>query len=528
MRPPAGAGIERTEVGLDASHPRTLRQQTRVLLGDALDEAARPLELRERGTVLHVGEGIARVGGLPRAQSEELLRFADGTVGIVMNLDPDEIGVVLLGAGRHIRAGSSVRRLHRVADVAVGEGLLGRLIDAAGNVLDGGPPIRTTMRLPIERAAPAILDRAPVSVPLQTGIKVVDALVPIGRGQRELIVGDRQTGKTTLAVDALIEQQRRDVIGVYCAIGQRGTSVARVVDALREHEALDGCIVVHAAGDDPPGLQFVTPYAAFSIAEYFMERGRDALVVLDDLTHHARAYRQLSLLLRRPPGREAYPGDIFFVHARLLERATQLTEARGGGSLTALPIVETEEQNITGYIPTNLISITDGQVYLSPDLYRRGMLPAVDVGRSVSRVGGKAQLPAYRAVTGALRLVYSQFEELEAFARFETRLDTVTRDTIDRGRRVREVLKQSSFDRLEPIRQIGILLAAIEGVFDTVPVARMTEAERDVRDALSDATCELGSVIERGDPLSDEALRRLLDASRRAAARFSDQPGRSA
>jgi len=366
-------------------------------------------------------------------------------------------------------------------------------------------------------------------VPLQTGLKIVDALIPIGRGQRELIVGDRQSGKTTIAVDTILNQQGAGVLCVYCAVGQRGTAVAHVIDTLRERGALAYCVVVVAAGEDPVGLQYVTPFAATAIAEHFMEAGRDVLIVYDDLTRHARVYRELSLLLRRPPGREAYPGDIFFLHARLLERATQLREELGGGSLTALPIVETQAQDISAYIPTNLISITDGQIYVSPALFRRGVLPPVDVGKSVSRVGGKTQLPAYRSVAGPLRLAHSQFEELEAFSRFATRLDEQTRARIERGRRVREVLKQGEHSPMRPAEQVAVLYAAGKGLLDDIAIDRVAAAERAIRAAVSEQCAELCERIERGDKLVDSDWRTLENVERNAleahgrAARANDR-----
>ena len=501
---------------------RTLLDETDEILVQALEGAAPALQLRERGTVLHVDEGVARVRGLWSARSEELLRFSDGTLGIAMNLDEHEIGVVLLGDNTAISAGSPVRRTHRVVDIPVGEELLGRVIDATGRALDGKGALRARERRAVEQPAPRIMQRAPVTEPLRTGIKAIDALIPIGRGQRELIIGDRQTGKTAVAVDTLINQQHGGVIGIYCAIGQRGTSVAQVIHDLRAHGVLDQCVVVASSGDDAPGLQFVTPYAAFSIAEYFMQQGRDTLVVLDDMTRHARAYRELSLLLRRPPGREAYPGDIFYIHSRLLERATHLREDLGGGSLTALPIVETEEQNISAYIPTNLISITDGQIYLSPDLFRKGNLPAIDIGRSVSRVGGKAQLRAYRDVASDLRLSYSQFEELETFSRFGGRLDEDTRKTIERGRRVREILKQSQYQLLSPTDQIVVLLAVSQGLFDEIPVEDIVAAENALREKVQDALEEIRPTIEAGEALSGEDRNALVEAARRALERWNE------
>ena len=383
----------------------------------SVDGFAPGLGLQRIGWVEYIGKGIARVSGLPGAQSEELLMFHGGLSGLVFNIEPDNVGVVLLGDYAHLEAGQEVRRSGRVLDVPVGEGLIGRVVDPTGRPLDGGRPLSVPERRPAEQPAPAIMDRRPVNQPLMTGIKAIDALIPIGRGQRELILGDRQTGKTAIAVDTIINQRQQQVLCVYCAIGQRAASVAGVVAQLREHGAMEYTVVVVAEGDAPPGLQYIAPYAATTMAEYFMRGGHDVLIVYDDLTCHARAYREVSLLLRRPPGREAFPGDIFYVHSRLLERATRLNQSLGGGSLTALPIIETEAQNLSAYIPTNLISITDGQIYLSPELFRKGLLPPVDVGKSVSRVGGKAQLPAYRAVAGDLRLTYSQFEELEAMLR---------------------------------------------------------------------------------------------------------------
>jgi len=374
----------------------------------------------------------------------------------------------------------------------------------------------------VERDAPAIIHRSPVTAPLETGIKAIDALVPIGRGQRELILGDRQTGKTTVAVDTIINQRDKDVLCVYCAIGQRGTAVARVVETLREHDALDHTIVVVASDDDPPGLRFITPYAATTMAEYFMEQGRDVLIVYDDLTRHARAYRELSLLLRRPPGREAYPGDIFYIHARLLERATHLDEERGGGSLSALPIIETEAQDISAYIPTNLISITDGQVYFSPELFHKGLLPAINVSESVSRVGGKTQYPAFRSVSGDLRLSYSQFEELETFARFATRLDEETRATIRHGKRVREILKQGEHRPLRASAQMAVLKAVNAGLLDSLPLEKVAEAERLIRERVLEELPELCKRMESGEEIEDQEWEQLLDQARDALSGLDD------
>jgi F-type H+-transporting ATPase subunit alpha len=442
-----------------------------------------PLAPSETGTVESVAIGIAIVSGLPGAGFEELLRFPNGSMGIAFNIDEKQIGVVLLGDYAQISAGDTVVRTGRVMDVGVGPALLGRVIDPLGRPLDGGPVPVTVARLPIERPAPPIMERAPVEAPLQTGLKVIDALVPIGRGQRELLLGDRQTGKSAIALDTILNQRGQDVLCVYCAIGQRASSVAKAIAMLRAHGAMDYTVVMVTEGDDPAGLAYIAPYAATSVAEYFMEAGRDVLIVYDDLTQHARAYRELSLLLRRPPGREAFPGDIFYLHARLLERSTRLSAARGGGSLTALPIIETEAQDMAAYIPTNLISITDGQVYLSPTLFELGVLPAVDVGQSVSRVGGKAQCAAYRSLTGALKLAYAQFEELESFIRFGARPDAANLAVLAHGARIRACLQQPEGAPLPVICQLAVLVALGDGLFDSVALARMVAAEAAVRAA---------------------------------------------
>ena len=479
---------------------------------------------REVGTITNVSTGIARIAGLPNAGFEELLEFPGGVFGIAFNVDEDEIGVVLLGEYWHLHAGDEVRRTGRVMDVAAGDSLLGRVIDPLGRPLDGNGAIAATERLPTERPAPPIMDRAPVTVPLQTGLTVVDALIPIGRGQRELILGDRQTGKTAIAIDAILNQRGQDVVCVYCAIGQRASAVAKTVAVLRENGGLEYTVIVVTEGNDPPGLAYIAPYAATSIAEHFMEAGRDVLIVYDDLTHHARAYRELSLLLRRPPGREAFPGDIFYIHSRLLERATHLNKVRGGGSLTALPIIETEAQNISAYIPTNLISITDGQIYLSPSLFELGVLPAIDVGKSVSRVGGKAQQAAYRAVAGDLKLAYAQFEELETFARFGARVDEDTRKIIEHGRRIRACLKQSELAPVSVPAQIAVLLALTAQLFDPVPIDRMTEAELAVQEAASTIPAEIAERLATADKLSDDDRKAIVEVARRALDEFSPKP----
>ncbi len=448
----------------------------------------------EVGRITSLVQGIVWADGLAHVRSEELVVLGKDVLGMAVDILPDRTGIVLLDQDKGLSAGDEVSRTGRILEVMVDSALIGRVVDPLGRPLDGREPIKATESLPVQREAPAIMVRGPVNKPLQTGIKVIDALIPIGRGQRELILGDRQTGKTAVALDTIINQADKDVICIYCAIGQRSSSVAKMVADLERHDAMGYTIVVVAEGSDPPGLQFIAPYAATSMAEYFMAQGRDVLIVYDDLTRHALAYRQISLLLRRPPGREAFPGDIFYVHSRLLERSTRLRDNAGGGSITSLPIIETEAQNISAYIPTNLISITDGQIYLSPDLFQKGILPAVEVGKSVSRVGGKAQFTAYRKVAGDLRLSYSQFQELESFARFGTRLDEATRKTLEHGRRVREVLKQEQFKPMAAAEQIAILLAVNTGLLDGVPLERIAQMETKISEML------------RGNPDLGEAI----------------------
>ncbi len=465
------------------------------------------LKFEEIGVVSFVGKGIARIRGLPHVRSEEVVVFPGDRLGIAFNLDPEEVAVILLDKSEKVRAGQVVHRTGKVMEVPVGDELLGRVVNVLGDPLDEGEPISTSERRSVEREAPAIMDRAPVNVPLETGVMAVDAMVPIGRGQRELILGDRQTGKTAFAVDAIINQRDKDVVCVYSSIGQEKSEVAKTIADLRKNGAMENSVAVVATGDDPPGINYIAPYSATTIAEHFVEGGRDVLIVYDDLTRHARSYRELSLLLRRPPGREAFPGDIFYIHSRLLERATNLKE---GGSLTALPIIETQAQDISAYIPTNLISITDGQIYLSPELYGKGVLPAVDVGMSVSRVGGKSQLPAYSKVAGDLRLTYSQFEDLEAYTRFGTRLDEDTRKTLERGQRIREVLKQPQFEPIPAPEQIAVLLAVTSGLLDKVPLGEVASAKEAIRKALRERQPEIIQRIGSGEELTSEDRDLLL------------------
>lgn len=478
------------------------------------------LMVQEIGTITSVSTGIALVSGLPNIGYDELLFFGNNLYGIAFNLDADEIGVVLLGDAWRLNVGDDVKRTGRVMDIAVGQELLGRVIDPLGRPLDGNQTPALTQRLPIERPAPAIINRSPVTEPLQTGIKVIDALLPIGRGQRELILGDRQTGKTAIAIDTILNQKGKNVICVYCAIGQKASSVAKTLAVLKNKQALDYTVVVVTEGNDPPGLDYIAPYAATSIAEHFMEAGEDVLIVYDDLTQHARSYRELSLLLRRPPGREAFPGDIFYLHSRLLERSTHLNLKSGGGSLTALPIIETEGQNLSAYIPTNLISITDGQIYLSPTLYDLGVLPAVDVGKSVSRVGGKAQRGAYRKVASDLKLAYAQFEELENFARFGARLDENTLSTINHGRHIRSYLSQSESEPVCVADQIILLLVLSHQLLDAVPLNDMSKAQACLMKASKTMPDSLITRLEDGQNISDKDSLLIISMAKKALAPF--------
>ncbi|WP_158849262.1 alternate F1F0 ATPase, F1 subunit alpha [Algibacter sp. L1A34] len=493
------------------------------LLNDTFDDLAKQTENhefklapKEVGCVTSVSAGVVKVSGLPNAGYEELLKFPGNLYGIAFNIEEDEIGAILLGEDSDINAGDPVERTNRVMDVPVGKALLGRVIGPLGQPMDEKGAISYEKRLPIERNATSIMDRSGVSVPLQTGIKVIDALIPIGRGQRELILGDRQTGKTAIAIDTIVNQKDKDVICVYCAIGQRASSVAKVIADLKENGAMAYTIVMVTEGNNSPGLQYIAPYAATSIAEYFMESGKDVLIVYDDLTNHARAYRELSLLLKRPPGREAFPGDIFYIHSRLLERSTHLSDELGGGSLTALPITETEAQNISAYIPTNLISITDGQIYLSPKQFELGILPAVEVGKSVSRVGGKAQFPAYRTIAGDLKLGFSQFEELETFARFGSHLDEETKQIIEHGKRIREILKQNELQPLSVVEQIGVLLALTHGLFDTISLENMREAEAIVIKSMAALPKEVQQSLYSSKGIDDAGEESILTVAKNA------------
>lgn len=489
------------------------------LVGKAVDSSSASAEVEEVSEVRSVSGGTAEISGLENVRMEELLEFPDGVTGMAFTLSEDSVGAVFLTAPDGIKAGDRVYRTGRVVDVPAGEELLGRVIDPLGRPLDGKEPVITAERREIEREAFPIMARAPVSVPLQTGTKAVDSFTPVGRGQRELILGDRQTGKTALAVDAIINQKDTGVISVYCAIAQRGTAIARVVDNLKKYGVLQNTIIVAASADETAGMQYIAPYAATAIGEYFMEKGRDVLIVYDDLTSHARAYREMSLLLRRPPGREAFPGDIFYIHSRLLERSTRLRPEFGGGSLTALPIVETEAQNISAYIPTNIISITDGQIYLSSPMFQKGILPAIDTGRSVSRVGGDAQLPAYSSLVGPLKLSFSQFEELESFAKFRSSLDKETERQLKRGRSIRAVMQQKQFNPVPVVDQIAVLLATVEGLFDDVPDNLRDEACDAVSEVMKTEKKEIADAILNREKLTPERKAELLAAFKNALIR---------
>ncbi|MFA6118568.1 MAG: alternate F1F0 ATPase, F1 subunit alpha [Parachlamydiales bacterium] len=465
---------------------------------------------QEVGIVKSVDKGIAKITGLDNVELSELVKFKNNKFGIVFNLEPDEIGIVLLDKTEEIQEGDEVLRTKRIMSCPVGETLLGRVVDPVGRALDEKGPLKTNLNWPIEREAPRIMDRSPVTVPLQTGVLVIDSLIPIGRGQRELIIGDRQTGKTTIALDTIINQKDQDVICIYCAIGQKSSSVKKVVLELQNHGMLNKCIIVVATGEDSPGLNYIAPYSATTMGEYFRDQGKDVLVVYDDLTRHAWSYREISLLLRRPPAREAYPGDIFYIHARLLERATHLKDKFKGGSLTALPIIETEAQNIAAYIPTNLISITDGQIYLSPSLFQEGQLPAIDVGKSVSRVGGKTQLLAYRSIVKDLRLTYSQFQELEIFSRFGTHLEEETQKILERGYRVREVLKQMEYHPKPVFGQIVILQALMHGLFDDIKLENISKVKEKIINHALKGIPEISDKVIKNNELSEEDLSNIL------------------
>jgi F-type H+-transporting ATPase subunit alpha len=472
------------------------------------------LQVSDVGTVVEVGDGIARVHGLRNAMSGELLEFQNGAMGQVFNLEEDSIGAVIFGDYLHIKEGDSVKTTGRLLEVPVGEAVIGRVVNPLGQPIDGGPAITSTEARKLDIVAPGIAERQPVKEPLQTGIKAIDAMVPIGRGQRQLIIGDRKTGKTAIAVDAIIAQKHTGVKCFYVAIGQKESTVASIVEVLKANGAMDYTTVIVASASDPAPLQYIAPYAGTAMAEYFMWKGQATLCVYDDLSKQATAYRQLSLLLRRPPGREAYPGDVFYLHSRLLERAVKLSDANGGGSLTALPLIETQEGEVSAYIPTNVISITDGQIYLEPELFFSGVRPAINVGVSVSRVGGNAQTKAMKKIAGSLRLDLAAYRELEAFAQLGTELDPATQRQLDRGARLVELLKQPQFKPMPVEQQVAVIYAATKGYMDDVPVARIGEWQSGFLDyaaaSHTQTMTDLGTKKEITDDI-ETGLKKALD-----------------
>ena len=488
-------------------------EEIRDILRREIENYQAEADVYEAGTVVRVGDGIAYVYGLTNAMSNELLEFKGGLMGMALNLEEDSVGCVLLGPYFGIREGDKVKRTGRIVEVPVGEDLLGRVVDPLGRPLDGGAEIKAAGFRPIENPAPGVIRRQPVETPLQTGIKSIDALVPIGRGQRELIIGDRQTGKTAIAVDAIINQKGQDVICIYVAVGQKASTVASVVQELRRAGALDYSIVVSAPASEPASMLYIAPYAGAAMAEYFMYSGKDVLIIYDDLSKHAAAYRELSLLLHRPPGREAYPGDVFYLHSRLLERAAKLSNEEGGGSMTALPIIETQAGDISAYIPTNVISITDGQIFLESDLFHSGFRPAVNVGLSVSRVGGKAQIKAMKQVAGSLRIDLAQYRELAVFAQFGTDLDPVTKATLDKGARITEALKQPQYSPLAVEEQVLTLYFFTHDYAKAVPVRDIVAMEGRLLDYFRHFHGDILSEIREKKALSEELIARIEQAS---------------
>jgi F-type H+-transporting ATPase subunit alpha len=491
-------------------------EEVSSILKGAITDYENRVRTEEVGQVLEVGDGIARVHGLQNVMYQEMLEFEDArgekVIGLALNLEEDNVGVIIAGDDTHIQEGNLVRRTERLASVPVGEGVLGRVIDALGFPLDGRGEIEAEENLPVEIVAPGIIKRQPVKQPLQTGIKAIDSMIPIGRGQRELIIGDRKTGKSAIAVDTIISQADQNVKCIYVAIGQKDSSVAGLMATLEEAGALDYTTVVNASASQSATLQYLAPYAGCAIGEFFMNRGEDALVIYDDLSKHAVAYRQMMLLLRRPPGREAYPGDVFYLHSRLLERAAKLSDAAGGGSLTALPIVETKAGDISAYIPTNVISITDGQIYLDADLFNAGQRPAIDTGNSVSRVGGSAQIKAMRKVAGTLRLDLNQYRELQSFAQFGSDLDRATQQTLARGERLTAILRQDEHDPMPVEEQVVVIFAASNGYLDEVDPDHVMDWERQFRDYVRDSHGEILESIREEKELSDETQQSLRDA----------------
>ncbi|HAX85838.1 MAG TPA: F0F1 ATP synthase subunit alpha [Cyanobacteria bacterium UBA11370] len=475
------------------------------IIRQQIEQYDQEVKVSNVGTVLQVGDGIARVYGLEKCMAGELVEFEDGTVGIALNLEEDNVGIVLMGEGHDIQEGSAVTATGKIAQVPVGEALIGRVVDALARPIDGKGDIQTGEYRLIESGAPGIIARRSVHEPLQTGITAIDAMIPIGRGQRELIIGDRQTGKTSIAIDTILNQKEENVVCVYVAIGQKASTVANVVNVLQERGALDYTIVVAANASDPATLQYLAPYTGATLAEYFMYKGKATLVIYDDLSKQAQAYRQMSLLLRRPPGREAYPGDVFYLHSRLLERAAKLSDALGAGSMTALPIIETQAGDVSAYIPTNVISITDGQIFLSSDLFNSGLRPAINPGISVSRVGSAAQTKAMKKVAGKLKLELAQFDDLQAFAQFASDLDKATQDQLARGQRLREILKQPQYSPLAVYEQVALVYAGLNGYLDDIGVEKITSFTKGLREYLKTSKPQFGEIVQKEKQLTDEA-----------------------
>ena len=491
------------------------------VLRSAIDNFDAVANLSETGYVISVGDGIARIYGLENVMAGELVEFGPETMGIALNLEEDQVGSVLLGDFSHVKEGDQVKRTGRIMALPVGDAMVGRVVNSLGQPIDGKGPIATTEFNPLERLAPGVVDRQSVKQPLQTGIKAIDAMVPIGRGQRELIIGDRQTGKTTVALDTIINQRGQGVICIYVAIGQKRSTVAQVVRTLEEHGAMEYTIVVAATASDPAPMQYIAPYAGCAIGEFFRDSSRHALCVYDDLSKHAAAYREISLLLRRPPGREAYPGDVFYLHSRLLERAAKLSDEKGGGSLTALPFIETQAGDVSAYIPTNVISITDGQIYLEGDLFNSNIRPAINVGLSVSRVGGSAQVKAMRAVAGSLRLELAQYRELAAFAQFGSDLDKASQDQLSRGKRWVEVLKQGPFSPIPVEKQVAIIFAGGQGFLDDIAVEDIRKFEAELYKFLDASKPEVLNAIREKRELNDDIKNQLKGALEEFKQRFS-------
>ena len=493
------------------------------LIREQIENYESKVSVDEVGTIISLGDGIARIHGLDKVMAGELLQFGHGVSGLAMNLEEDQVGAVLLGEFTEIKEGDEVKRTGTIMSVPVGEGMIGRVVNSLGQPIDGKGPIASSKKIEIERIAPGVIDRQPVREPMATGIKAIDSMIPIGRGQRELIIGDRQTGKTAVALDTIINSKGNNLICIYCAVGQKRSSIAQVVKVLEDYGAMEYTIVVAASASEPAPMLYLAPYAACAMGEYFRDNGKHALVIYDDLSKHAAAYREISLLLRRPPGREAYPGDVFYLHSRLLERSAKLSDKNGGGSLTALPIIETQAGDVSAYIPTNVISITDGQIYLETDLFNQGVRPAVNVGLSVSRVGGSAQIKAMRQVAGSLKLELAQYRELAAFAQFGSDLDKATQNQLNRGQRLVEILKQNQFSPLPFSKQILIIMAGTGGFLDDMPVAQVREFEAELFKYVDSTKPALLRAIMEKKILDDQLKSQLQGVIKEAKQQFVSQ-----